>query len=97
MYIPHIIGPIRTAIGAALVSPEKKVMAITGDMGLWMVAGELGTAAEQGLDLVVVYLSDASLSLIELKQERSKLPLSGVRFDNPRVERRNERLIKAFE
>ncbi len=74
------------AIGAALVSPEKKVMAITGDMGLWMVAGELGTAAEQGLDLVVVYLSDASLSLIELKQERSKLPLSGVRFDNPRVE-----------
>ncbi len=74
------------AIGAALAQPQAKVMAITGDMGLWMYAGELGTAAEQGLDLVVVYLSDRSLSLIELKQERLSLPSSGVRFENPKVE-----------
>lgn len=74
------------AIGAALANPGTKVMSITGDMGLWMYAGELGTAAEQGLDLVVVYLSDNSLSLIELKQERLALPSNGVRFENPKVE-----------
>jgi len=74
------------AIGAGLACPGVPVMAVTGDMGLWMYAGELGTAAEQGLDLVVVYLCDASLSLIELKQERLGLERGGVRFDNPRVE-----------
>lgn len=74
------------AIGAGLACPGTPVMAITGDMGLWMYAGELGTAAEQGLDLVVVYLSDNSLSLIEVKQERLELPTSGVRFENPKVE-----------
>jgi acetolactate synthase-1/2/3 large subunit len=73
------------AIGAALASPDTPVMAITGDMGLWMVAGELGTAAEQGLDLVVVYLSDATLSLIALKQERMGLADSGMTFENPQV------------
>ncbi len=74
------------AIGAGLANPGTPVMAVTGDMGLWMYAGELGTAAEQGLDLVVVYLSDASLSLIALKQERLALPTKGVRFENPKVE-----------
>jgi acetolactate synthase-1/2/3 large subunit len=71
------------AIGAKLSRPERPVIALTGDMGLWMVAGELGTAAELGLDLVVVYLADDTLSLIALKQERGEGTGGGVRFTSP--------------
>jgi len=73
------------AIAAKLCCPERPVVALTGDMGLWMVLGELGIVQERGLDLVVVYLADRSLSLIEIKQERLPLPNHGVRFDNPEV------------
>ena len=72
------------AIAAKLVDPTRPVIAVTGDMGLWMVQGELGTAAERALDLVVVYLADRTLSLIALKQTRSGEEAGGgVTFDNP--------------
>lgn len=73
------------AIAAKLCFPDRPVLALTGDMGLWMALGELGVVQERGLDLVVVYLADQSLSLIELKQERSELVNHGVRFENPDV------------
>ncbi|MGB0639077.1 MAG: thiamine pyrophosphate-binding protein [Myxococcota bacterium] len=73
------------AIAAKLCFPDRPVVALTGDMGLWMALGELGVVQERGLDLVVVYLADQSLSLIELKQERSDLVNHGVRFENPDV------------
>ena len=73
------------AIASRLVDPETPAVALTGDAGLWMTVGELGMVQEHGLDLVVVYLSDASLSLIQLKQERSALPDHGVTFANPKV------------
>lgn len=71
------------AIGARLSRPDLPAIALTGDMGLWMTTGELGTAAELGLDLVVVYLADDALSLIEIKQERNENTGGGVRFTNP--------------
>lgn len=71
------------AISARLSRPDLPVIALTGDMGLWMTTGELGTAAELGLDLVVVYLADDTLSLIALKQERGEQSGGGVRFTNP--------------
>ena len=37
------------------------------------------------MDLVVCYLADRALSLIELKQERKNLPSAAVRFANPQV------------
>mgnify|MGYP006133802543 CR=1 FL=1 len=80
------------AIAAKLCQPDRPVVALTGDMGLWMVLGELGIVQERRLDLVVVYLADRSLSLIEIKQERLSLPNQGVRFDNPEV----VSLAKAF-
>jgi thiamine pyrophosphate-dependent acetolactate synthase large subunit-like protein len=80
------------AIAARLSCPERPVVALTGDMGLWMCLGELGIVQERQLDLVVVYFSDATLSLIELKQEREGLVNSGVRFCNPDV----VSLAKAF-
>ena len=71
------------AIAAKLTHPDRPVLALTGDMGLWMTLGELGIVQERNLDLVVVYFADRSLSLIELKQERLPLPSHGVRFENP--------------
>jgi acetolactate synthase-1/2/3 large subunit len=59
-------------------------VAITGDMGLQMVLGELVTAAENDWPLVVVVIDDAALSLIALKQERMSHPDRDVRFANPR-------------
>ena len=45
--------------------------------------GELGIIQERQLDIIVVYLADRSLSLIELKQERMDNSQYGVSFDNP--------------
>ena len=58
-------------------------MVLTGDMGLQLVMGELGTARELGGTLVVVVFLDGSLSLIELKQQRLGHASAGVRFGNP--------------
>lgn len=72
------------AISVALHEPETTVVALTGDMGLWMSLGELGIIQERSLHVIVIYLSDSALSLIELKQERSTTPKrTGVRFQNP--------------
>lgn len=73
------------AIAAKLTRPAATVAALIGDGGLWMTLGELGTAAELGLDLVIVYFSDQSLALIEEKQRRMRLPRLGVGFQNPEV------------
>jgi Thiamine pyrophosphate-requiring enzymes [acetolactate synthase, pyruvate dehydrogenase (cytochrome), glyoxylate carboligase, phosphonopyruvate decarboxylase] len=77
---------LHAAIASKLLEPHRPAVALTGDAGLWMTVGELGIAQERGLDLVVVYLADAALSLIQLKQERLDLPDQGVTFDNPKVE-----------
>ncbi len=73
------------AIAARLSRPETPVACLSGDMGLWMALGELGVVQERGLDLVVVYLADRSLSLIALKQERRGLAPAAVGFANPEV------------
>jgi len=67
----------------AAVAAGRPAVAMTGDMGLQLVAGELGTAAELGGTLVVVVFVDASLSLIALKQQRLAHPSRGVQFGNP--------------
>jgi len=73
------------AIAAKLCFPERPAIALTGDAGLWMTLGELGVVQDRGMDLVVVYLADEALSLIQLKQERIPLADRGVRFSNPEV------------
>jgi acetolactate synthase I/II/III large subunit len=74
------------AIAAKLKFPEKQVVAFCGDMGLWMALGELGVVQERRMDLLVIYVADRSLSLIELKQERAQYARHGVSFENPDVE-----------
>lgn len=73
------------AIAAKLCFPDKPAIALTGDAGLWMSLGELGVVQDQGMDLVVVYLADEALSLIQVKQARIPLADRGVRFTNPGV------------
>ena len=66
------------AIGAASADPTRAVVALTGDGGLLMCAGELLTAVRENLRIVVIVFSDASLSLIEIKQQARRLPAAGV-------------------
>jgi acetolactate synthase-1/2/3 large subunit len=66
------------AIGAALLAPDRRTVALTGDGGLLMCAAELLTAARERLPIVVIVFNDASLSLIEIKQRRRRLWPAGV-------------------
>jgi acetolactate synthase-1/2/3 large subunit len=66
------------AIGAAIADPTRRVVAVTGDGGLLMCAGELLTAAREKLPVMTIVLNDASLSLIEIKQQARRLPAKGV-------------------
>jgi acetolactate synthase-1/2/3 large subunit len=66
------------AIGAALIDRSRPVVALTGDGGLLMCAGELLTAARLALRTIVIVFSDGSLSLIEIKQQARRLQPDGV-------------------
>jgi acetolactate synthase-1/2/3 large subunit len=66
------------AIGAGLLERERPVVALTGDGGLLMCTGELLTAAREKLRVIVVVFNDASLSLIEIKQQRKRYRPAGV-------------------
>ena len=68
------------AIGAKLASPDRPVVAFTGDAGFLMVAGELATAAELDVAPIIVVFVDASLALIEKKQRERQMPNLGVDF-----------------
>ena len=76
------------AIGAALADREgapgaiqdhdAPVVALTGDGGLLMCCGELLTAVRERLRVIVIVFSDASLSLIDIKQRQRQHLSSGV-------------------
>jgi acetolactate synthase-1/2/3 large subunit len=80
--IPMGIG-IPAAIGAKLVHPERKVVAVVGDGGLMMSAGELETAQRLGTNFVTVVFNDSGLGLIKLKHERAYKRHYGTDFGNP--------------
>ncbi len=68
------------AMGAQLASLGKTVIAFVGDAGLEMGIGELATARDLGLPIIVVVLQDERLALIDLKQRASGRAENGVRF-----------------
>lgn len=68
------------AIGAKLAEPGRPVVAFTGDGGLDMVMGELTTARDLKLPVVVVVFADTSLALIEMKQRALGLANAAVDF-----------------
>jgi acetolactate synthase I/II/III large subunit len=68
------------AIGAALLDRERPIVALTGDGGLLMCAGELATAVRERLHVITIVFADEALSLIEVKQRQRELPTDGVKL-----------------
>jgi acetolactate synthase-1/2/3 large subunit len=60
------------------VRQEAPVVALTGDGGLLMCAGELLTAVREKLRIVTIVFNDRSLSLIDVKQRQRQLAPAGV-------------------
>ena len=71
------------AIGAKLVHPDRKVVALCGDGGFLMNAQELETAKRIGAGIVVVIWRDNGYGLIDWKQRNEFGRPFGVEFDNP--------------
>jgi acetolactate synthase-1/2/3 large subunit len=61
---------IPAAMAAKLCSPNTPVVALMGDGGFAMMAGELATAKRLNLHIVFVVIYDNSLSLIRIKQAK---------------------------
>ena len=68
---------IPAAIAAKLARPERPVVALVGDGCFQMTAGEVAVARRLGLALPIVVLDDGWLSLIQVKQERRRMPVYG--------------------
>lgn len=61
------------AMAAKMCQSELPVVALMGDGGFYMTAGELATVRRLNLNIVVVVIYDNSLSLINIKQEKKNL------------------------
>ena len=64
---------IPAAIAAKLNYPDKELVALVGDGGFLMSAGELIVARREGLKIIFIVLSDRELNLIKLKQQKKNL------------------------
>src|SRR6195256_972558 len=72
-----------SAIMAAMLYPERRVMAICGDGGFMMNSQELETAVRLKLDLVVLVLVDNAFGMIRWKQATDHFADFGLTFGNP--------------
>ena len=57
-----------TAIGAALAEPQRTVVCFSGDGSILMNIQELATAAEEGVNVKVVLMNNATLGLVYQQQ-----------------------------
>ncbi len=71
------------AIGAKIVHPDRKVVAICGDGGFMMNSQEMETAVRLGLDLIVIVLRDDGYGMIKWKQTGGGFAPYGLDFGNP--------------
>ena len=72
-----------SAMMAAMLSPERRVLAVCGDGGFMMNSQELETAVRLNLNLVVLILNDAAYGMIRWKQDQLGFPDYGLTFGNP--------------
>ena len=72
-----------SAMGAYLVHPDKKIMAICGDGGFMMNSQELETAVRLGMNLTVLILNDSAYGMIRWKQANMGLKDWGLEYNNP--------------
>ncbi|MGB7816672.1 MAG: acetolactate synthase large subunit [Methylotenera sp.] len=72
-----------SAIEAARLYPDRKVMAICGDGGFMMNSQEMETAVRLKVNLVVLILNDGAYGMIRWKQRAMKFEDFGLEFGNP--------------
>ena len=72
-----------SAMTAAMLNPQRRVMAICGDGGFMMNSQELETAVRLKLNLVVTVLNDSSYGMIRWKQAHGGFHDWGLEFNNP--------------
>jgi acetolactate synthase-1/2/3 large subunit len=72
-----------SAMTAALLYPERRVMAVCGDGGFMMNSQDLETAIRLKLNLVVLIVEDHGYGMIRWKQAAAGFADFGLRFDNP--------------
>lgn len=72
-----------SAMMAAMIYPNRRVMAVCGDGGFMMNSQEMETAVRLGLNLVVVILNDSAYGMIRWKQAVDGFPDFGMSFGNP--------------
>ena len=72
-----------SAMAAAYLYPDRRVMAICGDGGFMMNSQELETAIRLKLNLVVMVLNDSSYGMIRWKQTAAGFDDWGLEFNNP--------------
>jgi acetolactate synthase I/II/III large subunit len=74
---------LASAIAAALIHPDKRVLAVCGDGGFMMNSAEMETAVRLGVHIVVLILEDHAYGMIRWKQEADHFPDFGLEFGNP--------------
>ncbi len=72
-----------SAMGAHMVFPDRKVMAICGDGGFMMNAQELETAVRLKMNLICLILRDDSYGMIRWKQANLGFEDFGLEYGNP--------------
>ena len=72
-----------SAMMAAMLYPDRRVMAICGDGGFMMNSAELETAVRLGLNMVVLVLRDNAYGMIKWKQQHMDFVDYGLDFANP--------------
>ena len=72
-----------SAMMAAMLYPDRRVLAVCGDGGFMMNSQELETATRLGLNLVVLILQDNAYGMIRWKQAVDSFADWGLTFGNP--------------
>jgi acetolactate synthase-1/2/3 large subunit len=72
-----------SAMMAAMLYPDRRVLAVCGDGGFMMNSQEMETAVRLGLNLVVLILEDGAYGMIRWKQAVDGFPDWGLTFGNP--------------
>jgi acetolactate synthase-1/2/3 large subunit len=72
-----------SAIMAALLNPDRRVLAVCGDGGFMMNSQELETAVRLKLNLVVLVVVDHAYGMIRWKQAVDGFPDFGMTFGDP--------------
>ncbi len=71
------------AIGAAMVHPQREILAICGDGGFMMNVQEMETATRLGVKITVMVWEDHEYGLIAWKQETEFGNTTDLKFGNP--------------